>query len=361
MRKKVGVLFGGQSPEREISRIAAYYVMKYIDKDKYEVVPIWVNRDGDWRIVDGEIENILDNKLDQMKNDVYHIEDLKSLDIVFPIVFGTRFGGDGSINATFDHFNIPYVGSNYIAATACMDKVSSKLYAKELGLATSDYLLVHIAEREKAHKILQRVNKEIKYPCVIKPVSGGSSFGVSFAKCDDELLEGLDKAFKYDQRILIEKYIKGREVMIAVVGTRDIVISDPGKIVYSDEVLDYRGKYISETTKTTIANDLSEELIEKLKNQAEKIYRGIDASCYARVDFFIEEGSENIIFNEINTMPIIAEMSIFSKLMYETGFNYKGLLNKLIETGFEKYDIWKSVVTDIPMIDVRYEETGINE
>ncbi|MCT4621773.1 MAG: D-alanine--D-alanine ligase [Marinisporobacter sp.] len=359
MRKKVGILFGGQSPERDVSRIAAYFIIKYMDKELYEPIPIWVDEDGVWNIVCGEIKNILDNKFEEMKkNKCDLLEDLKEMNMIFPIVFGTRFGGDGTINGTLDHFNISYVGSNYITATACMDKVSSKLYAKELGVNIAKYILVHIKEQEKKDKILKRVHEEIGYPCVVKPVCGGSSFGVSFVNDEDELIKGLKKAFVYDERVLIEKYIKGREVMIAIIGTKDIIISDPGEIIYQDEILDYKGKYISETTQTIMANDLCGKLKEEVKRQAKKIYRGMNASCYARLDFFIEEGSEKIIFNEINTMPVIAEMSIFSKLIYQTGLNYKELLNKIIEAGFEKYDLWKSVVVEIPKIDNSPKETA---
>lgn len=360
MKKRIVVLFGGQSPEYDVSRIAAYYVIKYLDREVFEPVPLWVTRDGKWSVSLplSDMEKVLngDTAGIPFSDDGFSVRFFEKADIVFPIVFGNFFGGDGTINATLDLFNIPYVGSGYIAAASCMDKSISKMHAEKSGVPVAKYALLGIKDRNKPGDLFTRCSDEMGLPFIIKPVCGGSSFGVSLVGSRDEFNHALDEAFQFDSRVLAEEYIRGKEYMIAAIGTGDVMVSGAGEIVHDGGILDYTGKYIKETTKTTIAESLAAEDSQTLKRYAETIYRALDCSCYARIDFFKDEKTGRILFNEINSMPVIAQMSIFTKLWNKQGLAYRELIQKIIDSGFEKYGVWKKNNIKIPEIQTLPQE-----
>ena len=334
MKTKLGVIYGGMSSENEVSKVSASYVLNNLDKNKYDIYPIYIDKEGKWFYEDKEIDN--------------YINFLKDMDVLFPVLHGL-YGEDGTIQGLFELIKKPYVGCKVLASSVGMDKIYAKAIFKQAGINVAPYVYVkklndnyilvnkHFDEEILSiDNIIPKIEEEINYPIFIKPSNQGSSVGITKAHDSNELKNGLIDAFNYDRKILLEEGIKGKEVECGVLGNEDVIASSVGEvIVKSDEFYSYDAKYKDETTITEIPASISKELSDEIRKQAIKAFKAIDGKGLSRVDFFIEEETNKIIINEINTLPGFTSISMYPKLFGNVGISYSELLDRLIELSKE--------------------------
>ena len=347
-KKKLGVIFGGMSTENEVSVVSAQSILNNLDREKYEVFPIYIDKQGNWfkyietdekREFGEEVKNI--EKIDNI------IEYLKKLEIIFPVLHGL-YGEDGTIQGLFELLKIPYVGCKVLASSVGMDKVYTKIVFEKAGLNQTPYVYVRKYKGNyiyvdknfnetivSTEKLADIVVEKLKFPMFIKPSNSGSSVGVRKAQTEKELIEAIEYAAKFDKKILIEQGIIGKEVECAVLGNEDVIASCVGEIKAADEFYSYDAKYKNEESKTEIPANIEEEISNKIRKQAITAFKSIDGKGLSRVDFFIENGTNRIIINEINTMPGFTNISMYPKMFDKSGIKYKELLTKLIELAGE--------------------------
>lgn len=344
---KLAVLFGGKSTEHNISVVSATSIIKNLNKDKYEIYPIYINKDGKYYKYTRNISDIRPLKIDEEITDIEQInnifEYLENIDVVFPVLHGL-YGEDGSIQGMLELLGNKYVGCHILSSALCMDKVYAKIIFKSsnIEVAKSMYIkkykedYIYIDDnfnRIQLDKIsLEKEIKEyLKYPVFIKPSNSGSSVGISKVHNDEELFMALEEAFKYDEKVLIEEEIVGREVECAVLGNDNPIASYVGEIISAGEFYSYESKYKDKKSETKIPVDIPIEIMEKIRLLAVKAYQACDCRGLSRVDFFIEKDTNRIILNEINTMPGFTEISMYPKLMEHLGYTYSELLDRLIK------------------------------
>jgi len=321
--KKVLLLFGGNSLEHEVSCNSAKSILKNYDKTKFIFIPVFIDKNNNWFIYTGDIDSITNidkSNLIQIDN---IIEYLKKYDLVFSIIHG--FGGeDGKLQGMLDLFNIKYVGSNSLVSAIGMDKEISKILFTYLGIPVTPYMVVENL------KNIQEIERFFNYPIIIKPCNGGSSIGLSKANNKKELKEGIIKALKYDNKVLIEKYIKGRELECAVLEHKKLIISDIGEILKDTELYDYESKYVKKID-TTIPTDIPKNIKRQIQDYSKKVFEFLKCKDLARIDFFYDEESNKIYLNEINTLPGFTEISMYPKLIMNKKISYKDLITYLIQ------------------------------
>ena len=348
-KKKLGVVFGGMSTENEVSVVSAESILNNLDREKYEVFPIYIDKQGNWwkyiengqkREFGAEVKN--KEKIENL------IEYLKSLDVIFPVLHGL-YGEDGTIQGLFELLKIPYVGCKVLASSVGMDKVYTKIVFEKAGLNQTPYEYVRkyndkyiyvdrnfnesvITVEEAAEKIV----KNLKFPMFVKPSNSGSSVGVKKADNLEELVEDIEYAASFDKKVLIEQGVNGKEVECAVLGNEDVITSCVGEIKAADEFYSYDAKYKNEESRTEIPANISEELSNEIREQAIKAFKSIDGKGLSRVDFFIENGTNKIYINEINTLPGFTSISMYPKMFEASGLPYKELLTKLTELALEE-------------------------
>ena len=334
MIKKLGVIFGGMSTENEVSVKSATSVMNNLNKDKYEVFPIYIDKQGNWfeYVNNKPIENI--------------IEYLKNMDVIFPVLHGL-YGEDGTIQGMLELIKVPYVGCGIIASSTGMDKTYTKIIfekaninqAKHIYIKDYDGGKVTLVESDLEEKkisleeSIELINQKLNYPLFIKPSRSGSSVGVNKAENREELKEDIIEAFKYDSKVIIEQGIKGKEVECAVLGNSKIGVeaSRVGEILSAEDFYTFDAKYENQNSKTVIPASITEKQQEEIRELAKKAFKAIDGNGLSRVDFFVEENTGKVYLNEINTMPGFTNISMYPKLMEDFGYSYSSLLDKLIE------------------------------
>lgn len=333
--KKLGVILGGMSTENEVSKISGQSVLDNLDKNKYEVYPIYIDKDGNWFKYDTEekIENI--------------IEYLKKLDVVFPVLHGL-YGEDGTIQGMLELAKIPYVGCKVLASSVGMDKVYTKIVFEKAGINQAKYIYVRKYENKEKYiyiddkldekelsidEIVDIVKQKLKYPVFVKPSNSGSSVGVNKATNDQELKLSIEKASEFDSKILIEEGIIGKEVECAVLGNSKIGIeaTEVGEILSAEEFYSFSAKYTNQDSKTLIPARITKEQSNEIRKLAVKAFNSIDGNGLSRVDFFVEDATGKIYINEINTMPGFTSISMYPKLFDAYGLEYSKLLDRLIE------------------------------
>ena len=334
-KTRIGVIFGGMSTENEVSVVSAKSIMENLNKDKYEIFPIYIGKDGTWY-------EQKENKQNEIENVIKY---LKQLDILFPVLHGL-YGEDGTIQGLFELIKKPYVGCGVLASSIGMDKAYTKIIFEKAGLKQAkceyirkyknddNYIYIDKTFDEKnmsLEEITEQIEKNIKYPMFVKPSNSGSSVGINKAKNKDELKNAIKYASEFDTKILIEQGIIGREVECAVSGNEEVIASVVGEVKSAEEFYSYDAKYNNENSKTEIPAKISEELSDEIRKQAIKAFKAIDGKGLARVDFFIEKETEKIYINEINTMPGFTSISMYPKLFEKAGISYQELLDKLIE------------------------------
>lgn len=346
-KKRLGVIFGGTSTEHEVSIVSGTSVIKNLNKEKYEIYPIYIDKAGEWY----EFEP--DNKTYKVGDEIVgtkKIENiwnyLKTMDILFPVLHGLQ-GEDGTIQGMFELLKIPYVGTRVLGSSVCMDKVYSKIIFEKAKLNQAKYVYIRKFEdkyiyineefSEEVLDIQETVNKimeKIDFPMFIKPSNSGSSVGISKAKNKDELINSIIEASKFDKKIIIEENMNGREIECAVLGNEEPKASVLGEILPAEAFYSFSAKYQNSDSKTVEAPDLPEELTKKVRELAIKAYKAADCQGLSRVDFFVDDKENKIYINEINTLPGFTEISMYPKLWEKTGLTYTELLDKLIELAY---------------------------
>lgn len=342
-KKKLGVIFGGMSTENEVSVVSANSILNNLDKEKYEIYPIYIGKDGTWYEHSKKADVI---QLGQFVEHGKEIENvmkyLKNLDVIFPVLHGL-YGEDGTIQGLFELLKIPYVGCKVLASSVGMDKVYTKIIFEKAGLKQAKYAYIRKYQDKYINidsefnenimtldETTKSIEKNLKYPLFIKPSNSGSSVGINKATNIEELKEYIEYASKFDEKILIEQGIVGKEVECAVLGNEEVIASCVGEIKAADEFYSYDAKYKNEESKTCIPADIPENVSEEIRKQAIKAFKAIDGKGLSRVDFFVEEGTNQIYINEINTLPGFTNISMYPKLFEASGISYRELLDKLI-------------------------------
>ncbi len=331
---KLGVIYGGKSTENEVSKVSAKSVLENLNKEKYEIFPIYISKEGEW--FNGETEEKIENIIEYLKN----------FDIVFPVLHGL-YGEDGTIQGMLEMFNIKYVGCKVLASSVGMDKAYTKVIFEKAKINQAKYIYIkkykndeyiYVDENLDEHKLkieeLTKIAEEkLNYPMFIKPSNSGSSVGVNKAENKQELIKSIEIASKFDTKILIEQEIKGKEVECAVLGNSKagVEATFPGEILAAGEFYSYDSKYNDKNSETLLEARITEEQRNEVRNLAIKAFKAIDGNGLSRVDFFVEDNTGKIYINEINTMPGFTQISMYPKLFEAYGFKYSELLDKIIE------------------------------
>jgi D-alanine-D-alanine ligase len=371
---RVGVLFGGRSGEHEVSLLSAASILKAIDRDKFDVVPIGITKEGRW-LAGGDARNLLDNGVKEAPRQfragdpestpgarLLHegIPTLmapmpgpqgpagKAIDVVFPVLHGT-FGEDGTVQGLFELAGIAYVGAGVLGSAAGMDKAVMKRLFAQAGLPIVKDLTVPRSDWEKSPgKVTKQIEAALKYPLFIKPANLGSSVGISKAHDRKELGPALTLAGKYDRKLVVEQGVggrprrdgsqaKARELEVAVLGNDAPQASVVGEIIPAKEFYDYDAKYLSEGSIPVIPAKLTRAESRRIREMAVEAFRACDLSGLARVDFLMEpDGKRRIYVNEVNTMPGFTQISMYPKLWEATGIPYTELITRLIELALER-------------------------
>ncbi len=320
---KVLVLFGGNSTEHEVSIKSAKSILENIDYKKFNVTSVGITKKNEWFIFEDKVKllnkNWLKSKVTKINNIV---EFVKDFDVVFPIIHGNG-GEDGKLQGFLDLFDINYIGSNTLASSVGMDKEFAKIIFNHLNIPQVPYICVN-----KNYNI-NDIEEALKYPMIIKPANGGSSIGINKAKNKKELIKSIKVALKYDNKIIIEEFIKARELECAVLEDKELIISDIGEINSCNEFYDFDAKY-KKNSETKIAN-LDSKVSDKIKEYAKKTFIGINARGLSRIDFFYDEVNDKIYLNEINTLPGFTTISMYPKLITNDKLSYTDLITTLIK------------------------------
>jgi len=364
MKKKirVGILFGGKSAEHEVSLQSAKNVIDAIDKEKYEVVPIGISKNGQWVL--GETQNLLLNSDNpklitlnkssdvialapqsdgQIANLSTHQVD-ESVDVVFPILHGP-FGEDGTVQGLLKLANIPFVGAGVLGSAIGMDKDVMKRLLRDAGIPSANFIVI-----KKASEVtFNDVENKLGMPVFIKPANMGSSVGVSKVENEEEFNNAIIEAFKYDSKILIEESIIGREIECSVLGNENPIASVPGEIMPSHEFYSYEAKYIDENGATLkIPAELTGEEKNKIQEMAIKVFKVLECEGLGRVDFFLEQNGELKVI-EINTIPGFTKISMYPQLWEKSGVSYTELISKLIGLAIERFERESSLKTSFDL------------
>ncbi|ADU31073.1 D-alanine--D-alanine ligase [Evansella cellulosilytica] len=350
--KKVGIIFGGKSSEHQISLQSAKSIIEAIDKNKYELVLIGIDKNGKWYLLDPNnyLRNMDNPKLiemipsDQRVNIVLGEHDcffttpdgrsLGNIDVIFPILHGS-YGEDGSIQGLLRLMGKPFIGPSVLGSAVSMDKEVSKKLLSEAGLFIGKYFAY--TKDRKGNIDYEKVKENLGTPVFVKPANQGSSVGISKVYEKKKFYMAVDEAFRYDNKIVIEEEIKGREIECAVLGNEDPIASLPGEVLFTDSFYSYDAKYInSGGVQLKVPAELDGDDVEKVKKEAIKAFKALQCNGVARVDFFLtKEG--NLFVNEINTLPGFTKLSMYPKLWEVSGLPYKDLVNKMIALAIESH------------------------
>ena len=348
----VCVLFGGVSPEHEVSLRSAEAVLNNIDHNKYNVFPVGIAKDGDWILFGGRDYSMLPagTWMKHPKNRRAAISPVRGqgllsfegdcvvrerIDVVFPVLHGEN-GEDGAMQGLLKLAGIPYVGPHVAASAVAMDKTLTKLVVDHAGVPQAAWHLVRRGELSNhMDNILDTLEKKFTYPMFVKPAGTGSSVGVSKAADRDALDKALTAAAKYDEKILVEEFIHGREIEVAVMGNENPVASICGEIDSGAEFYDYEAKYVTDTSRAYIPARIPEDVQETVREYAVKVYSAIGCQGLSRVDFFATYEDNRVVFNEINTLPGFTSISMYPKLFAASGIRYSQLIDLLLQLAQE--------------------------
>lgn len=348
----VCILFGGISPEHEVSLRSAESVLKNIDKEKYNLFPVGITKEGDWILYGGKDYSDLPSGkwVDNPNNHRVAISPIRGqglltfegdcvvrerIDVVFPVLHGEN-GEDGSVQGLLQLAGIPYVGPHVAASAVAMDKTLTKLVADHAGVTQAAWHLVRGSDMgSRMEATLDSLEKQFQYPMFVKPAGTGSSVGVSKAGSREDLEKGLLAAGKFDDKVLVEEFIRGREVEVAVMGNESPVASICGEIDSGAGFYDYDAKYITDTSVAYVPARIPEDVAESVRDTAVKIYKAIGCQGLSRVDFFVTWQENRVVFNEINTLPGFTSISMYPKLFGASGIPYSQLIDQLLEFALE--------------------------
>ncbi len=334
LKRNVAIIFGGKSAEHEVSIRSAIAIYNNIDRDLFDTSLIYIDRDGLWSLISGENIGNPEKSLAEKCTFLPWEENSmisEKIDIYFPVLHGPN-GEDGRIQGIFEMAGVPFSGAGSLSSNLAMDKVVSRILFEQAGLSIAKY---KVFIENAPDIIINEVESSFGYPCFIKPCALGSSVGITKATNRNELLKGVNEAFKYDIKIIIEEEIVGMEYEISVKGNDDPVSSRAGSFIPSRDFYDYDDKYNLGKTEFQIPAELPIEKENELRKYALTAYKALFLNGFSRVDFFIEERTGQIIINEINTIPGFTEISMFPKLWITDGLPFSSLITEIIELGFE--------------------------
>lgn len=366
MKTRLGVIFGGRSGEHEISIRSAITVIEQIDKEKYEVIPIAITREGSWlnpgkalNLLPAETRALLSDKVDNSLEDKIAIlgdtnfkgltklgknngEKSLPLDVVFPVLHGT-YGEDGTIQGLFEMAGIPYVGCGVVASACGMDKVVMKTLFRDADLPICRYVWFLRSEWERNNDlVIKQTSAKLGFPCFVKPANLGSSVGVSKADDEESLRAAIALAAEYDRKIIVEEGLDAREIECAVIGNDEPQASLPGEyIVHANDkkFLDYTEKYAGTGNNEFIVPALiSQELTKKIQEMAVTAFKSVDGAGFARVDFFLRNDNGMLLVNEINTIPGLTDASGFPKMWAGSGKSFAEIIDLLVTFAIERYN-----------------------
>ena len=348
----VCILFGGISPEHEVSLRSAESVLNNIDHNKYNVFPVGITKEGSWILFGGKDYSMLPSGqwVDYPGNRRAAISPVRGqgllsfegdcvvrehIDVVFPVLHGEN-GEDGAMQGLLQMAGIPYVGSHVAASAVAMDKTLTKLVVDNAGITQAAWQLVRTADvEERMDRVLESLENRFAYPMFVKPAGTGSSVGVSKATDRESLREALLGASAYDKKILVEEFIHGREVEVAVMGNESPVASICGEIDSGADFYDYDSKYVTDTSTAYIPARIPEEVAELVREAAVKVYSVVGCQGLSRVDFFVTYEDNRVVFNEINTLPGFTSISMYPKLFAASGIPYSQLIDELLKLAQE--------------------------
>lgn len=353
---RVGIIFGGRSGEHEVSLRSAESVINALDRNKYEVVPIAITKQGKW-LTPAAATNLLPSQVlssaaqhvalfgDPTERGLAHLGDesrqqeREPLDVIFPVLHGT-YGEDGTIQGLLEMADVPYVGCGVLASATGMDKVVMKRLFREAGLPLIDFVSFLRTQWEADPLLVElRVTDQLGFPCFVKPANLGSSVGISKAIDAKSLSQAIAMAAKYDRKIIVERGVDAREIEVSVLGNDAPLASLPGEIVpQTAEFYDYQAKYVNDNgARLVIPAELDEATIAQVQQLAVRAFQAIDGAGLARVDFFLERATNKLLVNEINTLPGFTSISMYPKLWEASGVSYSQLLDRLIELAFARH------------------------
>jgi D-alanine-D-alanine ligase len=378
---RVGVIFGGQSGEHEVSLVSAQGIMKAMDREKYEIIPIGITKEGRW-LTSGDPMKLLQSppakgaweqgsrgareqgskgaeeqrsrgagerglvlvntctEPSRSRRDLVpgtRETGFPQVDVVFPVLHGP-YGEDGTVQGLLELADIPYVGAGVLGSALGMDKIAMKAVFSSHGLPVVEHLALKRKDWElDPEAMMELIEKELGYPCFIKPANLGSSVGISKVHERSELAPALDLAARYDRRMLAERAVNAREIEVSVLGNDEPIASVPGEIVPSREFYDYIAKYIDDRSELIIPADLSAELTRRIQELAITAFLAVDCAGMARVDFLLDRDTGELYVGELNTIPGFTPISMYPKLWEASGIPYSELIDRLIELALERH------------------------
>ncbi len=353
---RLGIIFGGQSSEHEVSRMSAFNVFNAIDREKYEPVMIGITKNtGEWLIYEGPIEAVYDGSwqekaeadllqyperfaLSLMGNTGRQLRDI--IDFALPILHG-RNGEDGTVQGLFELIGLPYGGCSVAPSALAMDKTLAKEAFRGAGINQTPYIAFNAWEI--CPELEARINAELRYPVFIKPVNMGSSIGITKVKDPADLHAALEFAAQYDSKLLAEQGVDARELEVAVMGYRTPKAYEVGELVLGAEFYDYDDKYTNGVSKQLVPAPIDAELREKIMRLAEKCYAALGCDGYARVDFMMDRQTGELMINEINSIPGFTKISMFPMLVQSTGIKYGEIVDMIVEMGLERHSYTKKL------------------
>lgn len=346
------VVFGGRSGEHEVSLASARAITRALGKSgRYEVVPVGITREGRW-ISSGDPMRELESQSGYLP-DGSDLEvsgspattaerlpvGLASVDVVFPVLHGP-YGEDGTIQGMLELAGVPYVGSGVLGSAAGMDKPTMKKIFAHHNLPQVRWVAMTSKQWEKNRKDwIEKIENSLGYPCFVKPANLGSSVGIGKAESTEELGDAIDTASYFDRRIIVEEGVDAREIEVSVLGNEDPEVSVPGEIVIKkDGFYDYEAKYVEGGMELIVPAPIEDETTEEIRRIASTAYEAINAAGMARVDFFLERGTDRLLLNEINTIPGFTPTSVYAELWATSGIPYEELLDRLIQLALQRHD-----------------------
>lgn len=354
--KKITVLcmFGGESTEYEVSLNSAYSILSNIDRNEFDVLTLGITKDGRWLYYDGDIDSIKDDTWHKknarsamlcpdsgsssllVKNDTGDYTHLAHIDVIFPIMHGAH-SEDGTLQGLFEISGIPYVGPGCLSSAVAMDKVFTKLVLNNRNIPQAKFAYFTRDEISASPtRCIEEAEKIFDYPVFVKPANAGSSIGTGKAESQNALRDALLFASKFDTKVIVEEYIKGKEIEVAVMGNDSIVVSSCGEIDPGSDYYDYDTKYKTSTSSAHIPARIPSDTAQKIRDLAGTIYKALDCKGLSRVDFFVCDDGR-VVFNEINTLPGFTNISMYPKLFMHEGLEYGEIITRLIKLALDNH------------------------
>lgn len=346
MKKRIGLLYGGKSAEHEVSLSTARAVTQALNFEEYDVFPIFITLNGEWRVgpqltapVDsieelqfGNANQVLPNNITQ-----FLTTQQQPYDVIFPLLHGTN-GEDGTVQGLLEVLNIPYVGNGVLASSAGMDKVVMKQLFGVVGLPQVPYVYFIRSEWKKNQQaIIEKCENELAWPLFVKPANLGSSVGISKATNRHQLAVAIDEALRYDRKIIVEQGVVAREIELGVLGNDELAVSVAGEIKPMTEFYDYDSKYKDGSTALVIPAELPTEVVATMQEMAKKAFKVLDCAGLVRADFFVTANNE-VLINEVNTLPGFTPVSMFPLLWQHSGVSYPELIHRLVALAIERHE-----------------------